>query len=258
MSTVTRRGKAPEGKRVCFTNHCVARTQHSAWLIVKCVCLSLTRVQLFVTPWAVSHQAPLSMGILRTRILEWVAMTSSRGSSQPRDRTQVSCIAGGFITDWATREARLSKLKAKRCMLSTHSFVGDVPWSSTETFPKSYIVYIIYRKNLQRQGFLFTKFLPRHYFQPTTVLYDELFSITATFNQSLVSVWSAGLPDISSARVHGTQPGALCDSVSLSVKGVGLKKLPSETLVKNQTYKQDIMTILLFLENMRTGSSQDK
>ena len=35
--------------------------------------------------WAVARQAPLSMGILQARILEWVAMPSSRGSSPPRD-----------------------------------------------------------------------------------------------------------------------------------------------------------------------------
>ena len=44
-------------------------------------------------------------GILQARILEWVAFPFSRGSSQPRDQTQVSCIAGGFFTTWATREA---------------------------------------------------------------------------------------------------------------------------------------------------------
>ena len=38
-------------------------------------------------------------GILQTRIREWVAFPFSRGSSQPRDRTQVSCIAGGFFTN---------------------------------------------------------------------------------------------------------------------------------------------------------------
>ena len=47
-------------------------------------------------------------GILQTRILEWVAMPSSRGSSQPRDWTQVSHIAGGFFTMWATRKAQKS------------------------------------------------------------------------------------------------------------------------------------------------------
>ena len=45
-------------------------------------------------------------GILQARILEWVAMPSSRGSSQPKDQTQVSSIAGGFFTIWATREAQ--------------------------------------------------------------------------------------------------------------------------------------------------------
>ena len=39
------------------------------------------------------------------RILEWVAYPLSKGSSQPRNRTGVSCIAGGFFTNWAIREA---------------------------------------------------------------------------------------------------------------------------------------------------------
>ena len=44
--------------------------------------------------------------ILQARILEWVAFPFSRGTSQPRDGTQVSLIAGGFFTSWGTREAR--------------------------------------------------------------------------------------------------------------------------------------------------------
>ena len=43
-------------------------------------------------------------GILQARILEWVAFSFSRGSSQPRDQTQVFHIAGEFFTSWATRE----------------------------------------------------------------------------------------------------------------------------------------------------------
>ena len=39
------------------------------------------------------------------RMLEWVAYPFSIGSSQPRNRTRVSCIAGGFFTNWAMREA---------------------------------------------------------------------------------------------------------------------------------------------------------
>ena len=45
-------------------------------------------------------------GILQARILEWVAFPFSRGSSQRRDQTQVSHIAGRFFTSWATGEAQ--------------------------------------------------------------------------------------------------------------------------------------------------------
>ena len=47
---------------------------------------------------------------LQARILEWVAIPFSRGSSQPRDRTQGSHIAGGFFTSWASREAQINML----------------------------------------------------------------------------------------------------------------------------------------------------
>ena len=50
-----------------------------------CAVLSHSRVQLFATPWTIARQAPLSMGILQARILEWVSMPSSRESSQPKD-----------------------------------------------------------------------------------------------------------------------------------------------------------------------------
>ena len=51
-------------------------------------------------------------GILQARILEWVAIPFSRGSSQPRDWTQVSLIAGGFFTSWARGEAYLNIINA--------------------------------------------------------------------------------------------------------------------------------------------------
>ena len=51
----------------------------------------------FATIWTVAHQAPLSMGILQARIQKWVAMPSSRESSQPRDWTQVSSIAADSL-----------------------------------------------------------------------------------------------------------------------------------------------------------------
>ena len=54
------------------------------------------------TPWAVTCQVPLSVGILQARMLEWVAMPSSRGSSQPRNQIHISdvaCIAGSLPTE---------------------------------------------------------------------------------------------------------------------------------------------------------------
>ena len=44
-------------------------------------------------------------GILQATILEWVTFPFSRESFQPRDQTQVSCIAGRFFTSWGTRKA---------------------------------------------------------------------------------------------------------------------------------------------------------
>ena len=52
-----------------------------------------------------SQQAPLPMEILQARILERVAMPSSRGSSLPKDQSQVSHFAGRFFNVWATKEA---------------------------------------------------------------------------------------------------------------------------------------------------------
>ena len=103
------------------------------------VCWLLSCVRLFVTPWTVACQAPLSMdfskqeygkekvkvkvaqlcrtpcdpmgcivhGILQTRILEWVAVLLSSGSSQPRDGTQLSCIAEYWLLLLLSRVSRV-------------------------------------------------------------------------------------------------------------------------------------------------------
>jgi len=69
--------------------------------------------ELFESKWKSFSHVPLFAimdytvhGILQTRILEWVVVPFYRGSSQPRDRTQVSHTAGGFFTGWSTREAQ--------------------------------------------------------------------------------------------------------------------------------------------------------
>ena len=59
----------------------------------KCVSIShFRRVLLLGKSWTVTCQAPLSMGFSRQNILEWVTMSSSRGSFPPRDQTHISCI----------------------------------------------------------------------------------------------------------------------------------------------------------------------
>ena len=62
-------------------------------LIVQ-LCLTLCNHVDYSPPGSSVH------GILQARILEWVAVPSSRGSSWPRDQTWVSCIAGRFFTAW--------------------------------------------------------------------------------------------------------------------------------------------------------------
>ena len=53
-------------------------------------------------------------GILQARILEWVVIPFSRGSSWPRDQTQVSCSEDRFFTSWATRKALLKRPPKKK------------------------------------------------------------------------------------------------------------------------------------------------
>ena len=65
-----------------------------------------------VTPWTVAWKTPLSMEFSRQEVLEWVAISYSRGSSQPRDLTQVSpvfCIGQWILYHCATWEAQANK-----------------------------------------------------------------------------------------------------------------------------------------------------
>ena len=69
---------------------------------------SLSRVRLFATPWTVAYLAPLFVGFSRhsTIVLKWIAISFSRGSSQPRDQSRVTHIVDRHFTVWATREVQ--------------------------------------------------------------------------------------------------------------------------------------------------------
>ena len=72
--------------------------------------VKVCNVWLSATTWTVTHQAPLSMGFSRQEYWSGLAIPFSRGSSWPRNRTQVSCTAGRFFTVWATREAPVNSV----------------------------------------------------------------------------------------------------------------------------------------------------
>ena len=63
-------------------------------------------------------------GILQARILEWVNFPFSRRSSQPRDRTKVSCIAGGFFTSCVTRATQGNDKLLDVCSYRTSSLAS--------------------------------------------------------------------------------------------------------------------------------------
>ena len=67
---------------------------------------------------------PKKIGILQARILEWVATPFFSGSPQPKDRTWVSCMADGFFTIRAIREASFNDLIGQNCL--SHWFVRQI------------------------------------------------------------------------------------------------------------------------------------
>ena len=86
-------------------------TQLTSSSYLQCVCVC-TVTQLCLTlcdPMDCRPPGSSVHGILQVRVLEWVVMPSSRGSSWPIDGTQVSLIVSTFFTVWATREARFSR-----------------------------------------------------------------------------------------------------------------------------------------------------
>ena len=72
-------------------------------------------------------------GIFQARVLQWVAISFSRGSSQPRDQTWVSPILGRFFTIWATREDCLLRKLLTKCKIQSVCDLGTplAPHSST-------------------------------------------------------------------------------------------------------------------------------
>ena len=81
-------------------------------------------------------------GTLQPKILEWVAILFSRGSSHPRNQTLVSCITGRFFTMWATREAPWKKSYDKprqSIKKQKYHFANKGPYSQHYGFSSSHM-----------------------------------------------------------------------------------------------------------------------
>ena len=95
--------------QLCLTlcGVCVCVLLSCIWLFAACVCVCVAQLCLTLcSPMDYSPPGSSVHEILQARTLECIAIPSSKGSSCPRDQTQVSCNAGGRFTIWATREAQ--------------------------------------------------------------------------------------------------------------------------------------------------------
>ena len=88
------------------------------WYIYVYIYIYMKNVKVLAAQLCLTICSPMDCSPLGSSVhgiqLEWVAMPFSKGSSQPRNRTQVSCIAGKFFTDWAMREALVSSTKHQK------------------------------------------------------------------------------------------------------------------------------------------------
>ena len=109
--------------------------KHNSQIRIRTVHMRAKSLQFYPTlcdPMDCSLPSSSVHGILQARTLEWFVSPLSRGSSWPRDRTQVSCIAGRIFTVWATKEAQSEFtagfhsewLKPKQFLLIFESLLG--------------------------------------------------------------------------------------------------------------------------------------
>ena len=137
-----------------------------------CVLSHFSRVWLFATPWSTAHQAPLSMGILQVRILEWVAMLSSGGSSWPRDWTHISYVS------WTGRQVFFTSATWEPHLQYTHLLTVQKSWA--------------------RNGFSWSKESAMQYILQTEALFKHralqsfLHKVTKAIIYSLQSLYSLG------------------------------------------------------------------
>ena len=87
-------GYSPWGHKESDTTEWLSLFTFKGLLVrTPCMCAVLSHVQLLVTLWTISLSGSSVHGIFQARIPEWVAISSCRGSSRPRNQTHVSCVS---------------------------------------------------------------------------------------------------------------------------------------------------------------------
>ena len=92
-------------------------------------------------------------GILQARVLVWVAISFSRGSSWPRDQTRISCIAGRRFTLWAPMEERTFHWATNQNYFPKESYVIPTPWLERFVYLACFITHDF--KNEKWTGYSF-------------------------------------------------------------------------------------------------------
>ena len=124
-------------------------------------------------------------GILQARILEWAAVSFSWGSSQPRDRNQVSCIVGEFFTIWAMGKTRNTGVGILQEIFPTQesnwiSFVAGGFFTSWATRDKTYR-----KRYIVRAGYLLSR---SHYMVNLGIIHTRAFTGNLG-NLKLILLW---------------------------------------------------------------------
>ena len=114
--------------------------------VVVAVVESLRSVQFFCNPTDWSPSGFSVRGILQARIVEWVSISFSRVSAQPRDQTHVSCLGRQILYHWATREAILRRryLQKTKLVCNDFSLSCHLRISLIFKMPRKYLWYLIY------------------------------------------------------------------------------------------------------------------
>ena len=97
----------------------------------ECVCVkSLSHVRLFVTPWTVAHQAPLSMGLSRQDNWNGLPFLPPGDLPDPGIKPGSPALAGGFFTIWATRRATRKAHRNQSVASLVSSWLLVFPWKA--------------------------------------------------------------------------------------------------------------------------------